>query len=310
MKATLEQLFARTCAQGRRMVHPFSNVEKLGDHLSNVWTRSQALTHPYVQLERGFVFIHIPKTAGTSLSDAFGLNAPLNSNLHKRARDILPFLKKISPNVKSIAFTRDPFARFVSLYNFARAAESLYHSTSKTRKAPYGKHLDHDTLLGKDLEACAELLVQGKLGCANFPSSWSPQVEWLIDDKGNLIVDFIGRVESLNSDLERLEQIHGIATAKTLPWLNKSSGNDGEIPVWTERARDLVRLYYKRDFEMLGYDDKSSSNLCSMSPQKDDSAVRTVPHGQNGFAVPTAGGKITEFPRPAYAVPAEYSAIS
>jgi hypothetical protein len=166
----------------------------------------------------------------------------------------MPFLKRVAPNVNSISFVRNPYARFVSLYNFARVGESLYHSTSNPKSALYGKHPDYDILLDKSLEECAELLIQGKLS----GGGWNPQVEWLIDKEGNeaiLMVDFIGRVESLTSDLERLQHIHGIVAVKSVPWLNKSSGDRENVPEWTERARDLVRLYYKRDFEMLGYDE-------------------------------------------------------
>ena len=245
----------------RKAVHVLSPLEKMGKNLAQVWSESQEaraksylLTHPYVQIERGFVFIHVPKTAGTSLNQALGLNAPLNSHLHSRAMEVMPFLKKLAPKVKSIAFVRNPYDRFVSLYMFARADESPYHSTYDPKSAPFGKHPDYDILSDKSLEECSELLVQGKLS----RPGWNPQIDWLTDKEGPegiLIVDFIGRVESLAVDLDRLEEAYGIAAARPFPWLNKSSCPPQNAPQWTERARDLVRLYYKRDFEMLGYDE-------------------------------------------------------
>lgn len=253
MRAAVELTLSKACSRFRKIVHPWPRLEGLLDNIANVWSRSQLLTHPYVQLQRGFVFIHITKTAGTSLNQALDLNAPLHSPLHRRARDVMPLVKKLAPNVNSISFVRNPYARFVSLYTFARTDESPYHSTSRPESTPFGKHPDRDILLDKSLEQCAELLIQGKLS----KPGWNPQVEWLTDKDGNdgvLIVDFIGRVESLSADLDRLQKNYGIVV-KPVPWLNKSSEDRSGAPQWTERARDLIRLYYKRDFELLGYEE-------------------------------------------------------
>src|SRR3984957_6792061 len=178
MRDSLELLLAKTCSKLRRIVHPAPRLEKLADNVTNAWTNSQLLTHPYVQIDRGFVFIHITKTAGTSLNQALDLNAPLDSHLHSRAREVMPVVKRLAPNVKSISFVRNPYTRFVSLYTFARSDESPYHSTSNPNSAPFGKHPDRDILLDKDLEGCAEVLVQGKLS----RPGWDPQVEWLTDN--------------------------------------------------------------------------------------------------------------------------------
>jgi len=256
MKISLDRAVTEAVSKCRQIAHKMPLVEKVGKSIlrsKEAWAGSRFLKHPYVQLERGFVFIHVPKAAGTSLNQALGLNAPLTSHLHRRARDVVPFLKGIAPNIKSISFVRNPYDRFVSLYNFARVEESLYCSTSHPESAPCGKHPDHDTLLDKSMEQCAELLIGGKLS----GGGWNPQVEWLVDKEGKdgiLIVDFIGRVESLGADLERLQKTYGIAV-QPVPWLNKSTGDQKIVPQWTARARDLVRLYYKRDFEMLGYDE-------------------------------------------------------
>ncbi len=225
------------------------NISRYGE----AWSKSRFIKHPYVQLERGFVFIHVPKSAGTSLNQAFGLNAPLNSALHSKARDLMPLLRRLDPEVKSISFVRNPYARFVSLYQFARLKESLYCSALDPKRAPCGKHPDHDLLSNQSMEQCAELLIQGKLS----GGGWNPQIDWLTDQeghKGKLMVDFLGRVESLEIDLLRLQQMYGI-TAGPLPWLNKSCNGRKGPPEWTDRTRDLVRLYYKRDFELLGYEE-------------------------------------------------------
>jgi hypothetical protein len=257
--AAWERPLLGAISKGRKAIQHVPVLQKLSKHLGNVvlgridrWERLKLLTHPYVQIERGFVLIHITRTAGTSLSRALDLNAPLTSNLHTRARDIMPLAREIDPNVKCVAFVRNPYARFVSLYDFARLEESLYCSSRNPERAPCGKHPDYDLLLDKDLEACAELLVAGKLS----RPGWDPQTDWLTDKDGpggELMTDFLGHVESLEADVQRLQKEYGIEI-QALPWLNQSRTEAEKPPEWTDRARDLVWQFYRRDFDLLGYD--------------------------------------------------------
>lgn len=254
MKISGKIFVATRCARAWRVIQASSHLTELKESIRTLVRRSILLNHPFIQLDRGFVFIHVPKAAGTSLRKALRLTAPLDIPAHERAVEVLPFIKTIVPKIISIAFVRNPYTRFVSLYNYARLEESLYHSARNPACAPQGKHPDYDILLNKNLEECAELLVQGKLGHPGvWPSHWQPQIEWLIDHDGKIMVDFIGRVEYLDADLKKLKQRHGIDTEPALR-LNQSGGN-GNTPQLTDRARDLIRLYYKRDFEMLGYDE-------------------------------------------------------
>lgn len=251
---TKQLVAAKACARAWKLVNACLPVRDLERNLVGMVHRARLLNHPFVQIDRGFVFIHVPKTAGTSLREALGLHSSLDIPCHAPARDVMPMIKQVAPRAISIAFVRNPYTRFVSLYNYARQDESLYHSVKNPEHAPYGKHIDYDILSDKSLEECAELLVQGKLGGHGvWLNLWRPQVEWLINREGELMVDFIGRVETLETDLQRLATLHGI-TAGPVPWLNKSAAIK-ETPRFTDRALELVRLYYRRDFEMLGYDE-------------------------------------------------------
>ena len=253
-KPGMSLLIATALAKFWRVVERSPSLTNLEKNCAGMLEKSRLLIHPYVQLDRGFVFIHVPKAAGTSLNIALGLKATLATSLHARAKDVMPFIHLVAPKTIAIAFVRNPYTRFVSLYNFARAEESMYHSTSNPDMAPYGKHPDYDILSDKSLEQCAELLVEGRLGNPRvWPTNWTPQVEWLVDRDRKIMVDFIGKVESIDADLQRLKKVHGIASQPT-PWLNKSS-NVGKLPELTPRTRELLRLFYKRDFEMLGYEE-------------------------------------------------------
>jgi len=52
--------------------------------------------------------------------------------------------------------------------------------------------------------------------------------------EGEIMVDFIGRVETLTSDLKRLHDLYGIVT-DPIPWLNKSTDKEN-TPTFTDRT--------------------------------------------------------------------------
>ena len=254
---TKEFFVASLCSKVWKVIDESPFLADAERKVAKLWEKSHLLAHPFVQLDRGFVFIHVPKTAGTSLRQSLGLSTSLDIKGHASARDVMPFLKLVAPELVSIAFVRDPYTRFISLYNYARQEESLYHSAKDPDQKPYGKHPDYDKLVDKNLEQAAELLAQGKLGDPRVTlSHWQSQVEWLIDKEGKLAVDFIGHIENIQAEMGRLKQEYGIAS-EPVTWLNKSEAKEKKAPEFTPRAIELLQLYYKRDFEMLGYDEKS-----------------------------------------------------
>jgi len=239
----------------RKIVDASPVTAELNTNLIKLWQKSKFLNERADQIKRGFVFIHVPKTAGTSLNQALRITGSSDVVAHSLAKEFLPMIKRIYPKVISIAFVRNPYSRFISLYNYATLGETYFHSVKDPAKSRFGKHFDYDTLMGKSLDQCAELLIQEKLGQRpdHTISMWRPQVDWLVDWQGKIMVDYIGRVETLDADLKYLRDHYGIVT-DPVPWLNKSTDKEN-TPIFTERARDLARLYYKRDFEMLGYND-------------------------------------------------------
>jgi len=255
MTSTHELLAAKVCARLRRIVDASPVTAELNVNLVKLWEKSKFLNLRADQIRRGFVYIHLPKTAGTSLMQALRIRGSGDIVSHSPAKEFLPLIKMLFPKVISITFVRNPYTRFVSLYNFARQGETYYHSVKNPANAPGGKHVDYDILSDKSLEQCAELLIQGKLGLIPTDTIpfWRPQIEWLVDWQGKMAVDFIGRVETLDYDLKQLQKLHGIIS-DPVPWLNKST-DDKTMPQFTGRTRELVRLYYKRDFEMLGYEE-------------------------------------------------------
>ncbi len=87
------------------------------------------------------------------------------------------------------------------------------------------------------------------LGC--MKSFAYNQLDYLVDDEGSLIVDFVGRFETLESDFARLADEIGLP-GLTLPKLNQSSHK--HYSEWyPAKTRKLVAERFARDIEAFGY---------------------------------------------------------
>jgi hypothetical protein len=89
---------------------------------------------------------------------------------------------------------------------------------------------------------------------------WS-QTQWLCDESGKLLVDQVGHLESLDDDLERVQQaIPGLPErpkqALSAPKRNKSDADDEALQQLLRDEPEVEQaLYeaYQDDFETFGY---------------------------------------------------------
>ena len=77
-----------------------------------------------------------------------------------------------------------------------------------------------------------------------------PQYEYLCDWRGKVIVDFVGRFESLDKDVKRLSE--HLAKVIKLNHLNKTSKTD-YTEVYTDEMTKKVKNIYKRDLRIFNY---------------------------------------------------------
>lgn len=126
----------------------------------------------------------------------------------------------------TFCFVRNPFDRLVSVYK--------YHRDRIADKHPMAKELDFETWIMRGGSGSAVRLM------ADFVS----------DEQGTPIVDFIGRYETLQADFHKVCQQIGIESE--LPWLN-STEHDHYAQYYTPAAHDEVARRFRRDLEIFGY---------------------------------------------------------
>ncbi|CAN5734472.1 hypothetical protein BH10BAC2_BH10BAC2_16430 [soil metagenome] len=197
-----------------------------------------------------FIFVHIPKNAGTSVYRALGMEESVHYTIHEYQQILGSSYSKYF----TFCFVRNPFGRFVSLYNYARMEESYYHNSINPEKAKFGKHQDYDLLKNASLDEAVDYLVEGKLKSWDGGKQWLPQYKWILNTNNKISVDYIGRTENIFFDFRNLSKMLKMDIHPPLNHLNKST--DAQISykkIISPQARKKLEEYYKKDFELFGY---------------------------------------------------------
>jgi len=224
------------------------------------------------------IFIHITKAAGTSISK--NLNKSINwndlmiggtrfgeqiqkfyknrFNLHKHssAKDIK---KTIGEELWDICFkftfVRHPYSRIVSLYTYIDKLVKSQGIKRYLRFLPIKKINQKQLWKWPATQAFMETNTFSEfIRHQHLKRSLGtrPQVEWILDDSGKIMVDFIGKIENIDSDFRIISDMFQL-DSHMLEVHNKSSSK--EWKEYLNDENDFEHLYkiYEKDFEILGY---------------------------------------------------------
>jgi hypothetical protein len=82
---------------------------------------------------------------------------------------------------------------------------------------------------------------------------FQPQYQFVTDDNGKIIVDFVGNFESINADIAVVEKRLGKAIA--LPHVNVTDKTSGYVSAYKNQEMiDLVAKIYQEDIRMFEYE--------------------------------------------------------
>ena len=85
--------------------------------------------------------------------------------------------------------------------------------------------------------------------------------EWITDDKGKVVVDFIGKYENFDEDWKIVCEKIGIKAK--LPHRNKSKHRHYSV-YYTKEARQVIAERFKEDIKMFGYKFEKSNHLYNL----------------------------------------------
>lgn len=214
--------------------------------------------------KKKFIFIHIYKTAGTSVMKVFLPYA----RLREKAAFAPGLAKKIIMKVnRKIGLDHNGLKHITGFHKFAKATDARdklgakryakYHSFVFVRN-PYDwavstyfylRHLVQHPLHQKAMSMEFDEYIEWAI--AQKPDRLS---DWLTDEQGNIIVDYVGRLEHLDDDLVQICGHLDIPFEKA-PHENASPGREKDYrQYFNDHTRKLVGDYFADDIEMFGYD--------------------------------------------------------
>ncbi len=175
------------------------------------------------------IFVHIPKSAGSSMHQALGGTGYSGHQKHIKSKKTKNYFK--------FTFVRNPFDRFVSTYFYFKK---------------YGRDGCGDIEMGNVVNRYNSL----KDFVINFDKihktewcypHWKQQTNWIYKD-----IDFIGRFENLQEDFNIVCDKIGIPQQE-LPHRNKSK-HKHYTEYYDDETRQIVAEKYAKDIEYFGYE--------------------------------------------------------
>jgi hypothetical protein len=183
------------------------------------------------------VFIHIPKTAGTSLVKS--IYGDVSAEGHRNIEFYKNIFSNDFPHFFKFCFVRNPYDRLHSSYKFLQKGGMNKHD-AKAFDIHLKKYADFEdfVLNGLTKELLKEII------------HFIPQTHFICNDKGLVLVDFIGKFENLKQDIGKLEKELNLEII--LPHLN-SNKKEHYLSVYTDEMLEKVKEFYVDDFKILVY---------------------------------------------------------
>ena len=216
--------------------------------LSNLFTRSPEIFRHRVNIWRarkswktaGVLFIHVPKVAGFSLSRS------LYGHVygHMTALEVEANAADLFAELPVFAVVRNPWDRVVSAYHFAIAGGVGAMRVAQPAQYRQPAFRTFDAFLEEWLPA------QNLMKCDYI---FQPQYRFVCRPTGELAVDFLGRMEDMQSTYDFLAEI----TGRNLEVKRENTSNreaDYRGYYTHPRLKNLVADAYAEDVRLFGYD--------------------------------------------------------
>ena len=192
--------------------------------------------YPKEVSDKKTIFIHIPRTAGSSIS-SLGIKeiyGHVTYNWYKK-RDPNKFAEYFK-----FTFVRNPWDRLVSAYFFLKGGGS-----NSFDKLWYKKNISlYDSF---DEFVCKWVNDKNVNSWIHF----IPQYKFIFDKDANNQVDFIGKFERLEKDVHFI--CDKLRINESIPHFNKSSRGDYRT-YYSTKTKEIVAYVYRDDIKKLGYE--------------------------------------------------------
>ncbi|HSS98941.1 MAG TPA: sulfotransferase family 2 domain-containing protein [Terriglobales bacterium] len=209
------------------------------------------------------LFVHIQKTGGETVASILKKNVPDTRALgakHEFARSGELRLGDAWNNYFKFAFVRNPWDRLVSWYSMITRARQITRLQAwlNSRKRRHLRQTVSNPMWRYVYENCATFEGFIKTCTAEIESAEGArysfaynQLDYLVDEDGKLLIDFVGRFENFSEDLHACAKKAGLRL-RQIPRANVSSHRHYSR-YYTPELEEIVKERFARDIKSFGY---------------------------------------------------------
>ncbi len=198
-----------------------------------------------VSEDRKLAFVHIQKTGGSTLDRLLRAHVHDMRMVGQSRHEFALRGARELPNWDEyfrFAFVRNPWSRLVSWYSmvtkFRRSGNELWRYVR-----------DNSSNFEEFIRFCTD---EVKISEGVYYSFAYNQLDYVTDENGALLVDFIGRLENFDEDVQKVFGRFGIEV-ETVPHRNRSRHTHYSA-FYTPELEEIVRERFKRDIDHFGYE--------------------------------------------------------
>ena len=203
-----------------------------------------------------FIFFHVPKVAGSSINSALRKYSNLPSDrLYNYLFDLFGqvphfgvFYRHISPfELRSLLRKKEHFDeafKFAFVRNTWDWHVSQFHFHKQNEK--FG--IWHKTFVDMEFDQYVDWAVEPQ----NIEKTFSAQKKFLSSPEGELMVDFVGRIENIDEDFKTVCEKIGLEVE--LPTKNKSKRKSSYHEYYDEDTRNKIANAFEEDIQYFGFE--------------------------------------------------------
>jgi hypothetical protein len=201
----------------------------------------------FVDSERKVLFVHIPRTAGSSLvkilSEQLNYFRTLDSNRRSiNYRYLKDYSEKFRQKHFIFSFVRNPWDRVVSSFLYLNS--NVSNLEDQQDKIKYLERYN-----GNFKKFVKNAFKNEEI----FQSIYfRPQNKWICDEDGNALVNFLGRYENLNENLNDLSKILRVDFKEFL--IGDEFRQDHYRNYYNKKTKRIISKIYSKDIELFGYE--------------------------------------------------------